>query len=213
MTAGQLFRPRGIEDGAEIRKSFKADTEAERQLAYDWQRRVLGPEELAPWPVPTRSLGELQRSVSAWAAGIWAEYSPAFEPHGPYFHALPRITILADGPAEGFCASDMHQIRLHRAITSRAIVLHELLHSVVWWDSHGPDWRGASAWLWEKIFGIPRARPLAVAAEMGLTVNALMPQVPSLRTRFLGPCACCVPVTREAAASRPEQFSKRGSRV
>ena len=76
---------------------------------------------------------------------------------------------------------------LHRAYATRAIVLHELTHLCCWFDGHGPDFCGACVWLWQLVFGLSRARSLAIAAELSLPVNAEMPWRPSLRTRFVKP--------------------------
>jgi hypothetical protein len=183
---GALAVPRHDRDAAEVRASIAATTDAtQAKLAYRWQTRVLGEAlEYEPWPIACKSTEQLRASVSEWARSIWSEYSPAFAPAGPFFHAVPSIEIEPDGPSEAFCSSTTHWIRLRRNVCSRAIVLHELTHSLTWWDGHGADFAGASAWLWQRIFGIPRARSLAVAAELSLPINAEMPWRPSLRTRF-----------------------------
>jgi hypothetical protein len=183
---GALAVPRHDRDAAEVRASIAATTDAtQAKLAYRWQAVALGEAlEYEPWPIACKSTEQLRASVSQWAADIWSEFAPAFAPHGPFFHAVPSIEIAPDGPCEAFCSSTTHWIRLRRNVCSRAIVLHELLHACVWWDAHGPDFAGASVFLWSQVLGVPRARSLAVAADMGLPINPLMPQVPSLRTRF-----------------------------
>jgi hypothetical protein len=181
---GELDRPRTPEDATEIRASHAHIREGPKLLVYAWQTCVLGPLERELWPAAAGTVYE-------WAAGIWDQYSPRFRPHGPYFTAVPAISIADEPPVECSCHYATHTIRLHASLVSRAIVLHELAHGLVWWDGHDRDFCGALAWLWARVFRIERSHSLAIAADMRLPVNAYMPERPALRTRFNSNCRCC----------------------
>ncbi len=65
-------------------------------------------------------------------------------------------------------------IHLHHRLASRKLVLHELAHHLVQWDSHGPTWRWTYAHLIQSLYGNEPANLLReLYAETGLTVQEL----------------------------------------
>jgi hypothetical protein len=149
----------------------------QRRRVYAWEFEVLGGREhmfgrarndglIGPYSIAdTRSVrAAARKAADAYLAHLWQRERR---------RATPFQARAVSRRPHAHANSLRHEIYCTSAVR-RTTLVHEVAHLLTWRDGgHGPQFCGVLLTLWQREFGIDRARALSVAARMDVAIESV----------------------------------------